>query len=310
MHHAAGRDEHTIYTNARVAGAAPVLRYYSRLAYALNSQKAYVQVSTDNGQSWTTLETQTGSGGTGQSSFSQRTVSLTPVAGKEFKLRFYYGLAGSPYANGSGNGNGWYIDNISFTDVLDTTGAVSATVPATNSVTFAPPSSGEWLIAARPTINGRTLAYGPSLAVNAVTTPPPPTFSDWAATQESAAGLAAGTLSANAAGDHNKDGVPNLVAYALGLSPTQYAGHQLPLPSKQGSNLVLDYAREGSRSDVTVTPQVSPDFQTWYSPGQPGAPAGFTDTLTGTLGTLQSHRVQLPISSGPRWVMRLKVTRP
>jgi hypothetical protein len=310
LHHGSRRDEYIEYRSSRVAGTAPVMRYYSRFAYALTSQKAFVQVSIDNGQTWISLDPQSGSGGSGQSSFSQRTVSLAAVAGREFKLRFYYAIAGAQYSLGSGNGDGWYIDNVSFTDVLDTTGAVSATVPATNSVSFAPPASGEWLLASRPTIGGNPLAYGPSLAVNAVTAPPPPTFSDWATTQESAAGLPAGTLSANAAGDYNKDGVPNLVAYALGLSPTQYAGHQLPLPAKQGSNLVLDYAREGSRSDVTVTPQVSSDFQTWYSPGQPGAPAGFTETLTGTLGTLQSRRAQLPISSGARWVMRLKVTRP
>ena len=308
LHHGNGRDEYLVYNAARVAGTAPVLRYYSRLGTALTTEKAFVQASTDNGQTWFTLETQTGSGGSGQGSFSQRTVSLSALAGREFLLRFYYAITGTSFATGSSAG--WFIDSVSFTDVLDTSGAVSSSVGGNNAVTFVPPSTGEWLLAARPVIGGRTLAFGPNLAVNAVTTPPPPTFSSWATEQETAAGLPAGTLSGNGAADYNRDGVPNLVAYALGLSATQYAGHQLPQPARQGANLIMDYARESSRSDVTVTPEISSDLRTWFAPGQAGAPPGFTDTLTGTLGTLQSRRAQLPIDPSKCWSLRLKVTRP
>ena len=308
LHHLNGQDEYVVYSAPRVAGSAPGLRYYSRLAAALTTDRALVQASTDNGHTWLTLETQSGTGDSGQGSFSQRTVSLSAVAGRDFLLRFYYAITGTSFAIGSGAG--WFIDSVSFTDVLETEGAVSSSVAGNNTITFAPPATGEWLLAARSVINGRTLAFGPNLTVSAVAPPPLLAFSTWASEQETAAGVPAGTISENGAADYNKDGVANLVAYALGLSATQYEGHHLPQPVRQGGNLVLDYAREGSRSGVTVAPEISSDLHTWYSLGQADAPAGFNDTLASTTGTRQSRRAQLPIDPSKPWSLRLRVTRP
>jgi hypothetical protein len=309
LNHASKPAETVTFLHARVAGSAPVLRYYSRLAYALTSQKAYVQASTDNGQTWITLETQTGSGGNGQSTFSQRTVSLAPVAGSEFRLRFHYAVAGSPYSNGSSDSTGWYIDNISFTDVLDTSAAVTAAVPTSNTVAFTPPGTGEWLLSARPIVAGRTLAFGPNLSVNAI---PPATsgYAAWAASHESAAGLPSGTLSATGNADYNKDSVPNLIAYALGLSPTQPAAHLLPQPARSGSHIILQYTKDTAKTDITLTAEATLSPSSWFAPGHAGAPAGFTDTLLNTSGTVQTRRAMLPVTTGQKGLLRLKVTRP
>jgi len=189
-------------------------------------------------------------------------------------------------------------------------GIVTALPPGANLFAFVPATTGAWLLSARPVISGRTMAFGPATEVNAGTVIPPPSFALWAAGFELAATLPAGTLSANPAADHNGDGVPNLMAYALGLSPVAASARLLPQASVIQGNLRLDYSRDTSKADITLTPQVSTNLRTWFTPGQPGAPAGFSDTLLSTNGTVQSRRASVPVSpAGPAY-LRLRVTKP
>jgi hypothetical protein len=163
-------------------------------------------------------------------------------------------------------------------------------------------------LSARPVISGRTLAFGPLNEVNAVTAPPSPAYSTWASQFEVSSGLLAGTLSNAPTADYNRDGVPNLMAYGLGLSPVNTSSASLPQAAASGNSLRLDYLCYTDRADVSVTPQVSTDMQTWYNPGQAGAPAGFTDGLVSTAGTAQTRRAAVPVS-GRNLYLRLKVTK-
>ena len=288
---------------------APVLRYQSRLAAATTSQRAYVQVSTDAGSSWNTVDSQSGSGGNGQSNFNLRTVALTAMAGRDFLLRFSFTLAGTSFFPSTNNSTGWFIDAVSFTDILDTTGAVITGIGGSPSFTFAPADTGTWMLFGCPVISGRPREFGPGLEVAAVTTPPPPVFASWAAGFESSAGLAAGTIANAPASDHNNDGVANLMAYALGLSPVAPSSASLPVPVPAAGILRLDYPRRTDHADVSLTPQISLNLQTWFSPGQAGAPAGFVDTLQSTAGSVQSRRASIPIVPGQKYWLRLRAVK-
>jgi len=288
------------------AGTAPSLQFRSRLAAASSTQRAQVQVSTDNGATWSVLDSQNGAGGNGQSSFSLRTVALTSVAGRDFLLRFAYVFAGGTYYPGTDSNHGWFVDAVTFTDVLDTAGAVVTGLGNSRDFNFTPAETGSWVLSGRAVISGRALAFGPLLEVTATTAP---SYTSWASSHESGAGLPAGTLSQAPAADHNKDGIVNLVAYALNLSPVAPSAPAMPQAVISQGTLRLDYPRYPDRADITVTPQVSADLVNWYSPGQTGAPAGFADTLLSTAGSQQTRRASVPAQGPHRW-LRLKITRP
>lgn len=290
-----GRNETITYQATFHAGAAPSLQFQSRLAGAMNTQKAYVQVSTDGGTTWTNVDTQTGTGSSGQNSFALRTVSLAAVANRDFQLRFNFTISGTSFFNSTNNSTGWFIDAISFTDVLDTTGSEILPLNNATTFTFAPAATGQWLISVRPVVSGRPLSFGPPTEVTAVSSSPPSTFAAWAAGFRSLqAGLAAGTLANNPAADQNRDGVANLMAYALNLSPVSPAAPALPQGVAAGASFRLDYPVVTTRTNVTLTPQISTDLRTWFTPGQSGAPAGFTDTVLTTSGSLQTRRASVP----------------
>jgi uncharacterized protein YkwD len=303
-----GQTQTVTYKNALRGGSAPSLQFQSRLAAATTAQRALVQVSTDNGLSWTTLDTQSGTNSNGQTAFTPRTLSLATVAGRDFLLRFAFGLAGTTYYTGTGATFGWHVDSVAFTDVLDTSGAVITPISGGGrSFTFTPPAStGTWLFSGRAVISGRTLEFGPSLTITAQ--PPGGKFNTWAATFESSAGLPSGTLSNAPAADYNRDGIANLMAYALDVSPVSPGAAGLPRAVVTGGHLRLDYTRRTDRTDVVLVPQVSSDLTNWFTPGQSGAPAGFTDSSVSLSGTAETRRATVPLSGTHRY-LRLKATR-
>lgn len=300
------RNEAIIYKAAFRGGVNPQVHFQSRLRGAKSGQVALVQVSTNGGSSWSTVYSQNGTGSTGEAAFTLRTVSLSSVAGRDFMLRFNFSVTGSEWFTSTSSSYGWFIDAVAFSDVLDTTGATTASIPSGTSFTFTPPDTGDWLLTGRPTVSGRSLEFGPAKQVVAI---PPPSFSTWAASEESTAGLPAGTLSQSPSGDYNRDGVPNLMAYALGLSAVQQQAAALPQATVAGGRLQLDYPRVAGRQDVTVVPQISFDLRRWFAPGEAGAPAGFTDVeLPGSGGTV-TRRASVPTGS-QSYYLRLKATQP
>jgi hypothetical protein len=183
-----------------------------------------------------------------------------------------------------------------------------APVPAGNTFLVAPSAAGSWILSARAVVSGRALAFGPGAEVVAVTAPPS-TYAAWAAGFESGAGLPAGTLANSVAADYNHDGVANLMAYALGLSPVSPSAGGLPQAVVSGGSLRLEYPKDTLRGDVVLTPEISTNLQTWFAPGQAGAPAGFADTLVSTSGTVQTRRASVPVSAGQKIYLRLRATK-
>jgi uncharacterized protein YkwD len=126
--HVQPADQVLMLNETFVASADSSLRFDSRLGIASTGQVALVEASVDDGATWSTLYQQAGqlSGTTsslGETTFSEKTVSLAAYANRALRLRWRYQLlAGVSYYPQSSTGAGWYIDDVQLTGVL----AVSA----------------------------------------------------------------------------------------------------------------------------------------------------------------------------------------
>lgn len=153
------------------------LNFRSRLALAGNGETARVQVSVNNGQSWTDVYSQVGSNGLGEGSFNARSASLAAFAGQEIRLRFVYAVSAGTlflHEENPGNAVGWFIDTITFTNVIEFSSMMIAAVPPGTSFDFTAPAAGAYALAVRPLISAREFPFGPLLNVTATDGPPPP----------------------------------------------------------------------------------------------------------------------------------------
>ncbi len=234
-----------------MAGSA--IQFRSRLGYATSVQTARVQVAAEGTSNWTDVYTQNGTDSSGETGFVTRSVSLASYAGQFIKIRFAYTVANSAYSQTS-SGVGWYVDTISFTNTSELSGATAVGPIVSPAFTFSPPKTGTFLLSARPCISGRYLPYGP---VKEVSTQAPTGYAGWVAASYP-------QVTEGATGDHDGDGLANIIEYAFGFDPTiQTSSTLLPQPSLQGAQWQISYT--GSASGITYGAEWSDDLQTWNS---------------------------------------------
>ncbi len=105
--------EHTITLNTRIAPQADTMVFFeSRLQFASFNQVARLQVSSDDGVTWTSLWSRTGTGNAGQAAFELVSVALGAYTGQYLHLRFHYEYMGGVAYTGTGTHVGWVIDDI------------------------------------------------------------------------------------------------------------------------------------------------------------------------------------------------------
>lgn len=102
--------------------------------------------------------------------------------------------------------------------------------------------------------------------------------------------------------DFDKDGVPNLVEYALGLNPKTANTTGGPTLTLEGGHWTLTYTRPASRADVTYAVQFSINLASWST-------TGVTHTLVATAGGVETWRATYPAASAPNCFLRLMVTK-
>lgn len=136
-----------------LAGDGAALRFRSRLGFATTAQVARVEVSTDDGMSWTEAWSQAGTDGAGEGSFTQRTVSLTAWQGKFVSVRLAYAWTNtlSGYV-GEQSTVGWFVDDVEFLGQAAAT--VVAQGDATSGFAFAPTERGAHRVQARGRYHG------------------------------------------------------------------------------------------------------------------------------------------------------------
>jgi len=137
-------------------------------------------------------------------------------------------------------------------------------------------------------------------------------YSAWASAQ--GANFAGASAAMDA--DPDRDGMPNLMEYALGGNPLDSTSAPAPAVSLDGSNrLRLTFACAG-RSDLVYTVQSSTDLSQWTAIARSQGGAAFTTIAAGSAviadpGTgARSVTVTDPGSISPRRFLRLQVSSP
>lgn len=291
--------------------ASAALSFQSCLRVSTTAEQYKVQVKEDGSSAWVDVDSQPGAGGGASGAgFASRNVSLASMANKNFRIRFLLNFSGgSYYPNQYGNSYGWFIDAISFTNIQELQNETVTTLAGTTG-TITPAATGSSLHAIYPVISN--LDFPPAVKTVTVQASLPAGFATWASTLESGNSLPAGTL-ANPDADYDKDGQANLVEYAFGTSPVLAAESRTryPVASKSGSTIVVNYQVDTSLTDLTYVAEASMTLASgsWRTPGQAGAPAGFTDQLVSTNGSIQSRKATIPLSAGARVLFRVRVVQ-
>lgn len=146
-----GNPQALVFSDLLIPGAQAWLRFSSRLGLATTAQYAAVQVSSDDGLTWSDVYRQYGNDNFGETSFGDKTVDLGAYANRAIRIRFYYASTGQYYPQTS-SGIGWYVDNIRLGKVsraVDELPIVKIKRPAFD---FTPPQTGNYFLAARAVI--------------------------------------------------------------------------------------------------------------------------------------------------------------
>jgi uncharacterized protein YkwD len=150
------------------------LSFVSRLAFATTNQVPRVQVSQDNGSSWTDVWAQTGGSESSSGAYQSVNVSLGGLARIETKLRFIYAYefhdTGSYYTDTS-YFVGWFFDNISLTGVDSGAVAGSSTVNGAAQFAFSAGASGNYLVFLKAAVPNRSYPVGNVLEFQSVAAP-------------------------------------------------------------------------------------------------------------------------------------------
>lgn len=301
----AAPDDQFIEMNAVYVGTSTSsLNFRSRLGFATTANFIYLQAKEEGKDAWTNLYSQQGTGTSGEASFQSRTISLTSLAGKAFRIRFLYSNLGS-YFNSSGSGVGWYIDAINFTNTWEATTPTTGTLSGPSGSLVAPAST-PWHVMIRPVVGGY-LFPATEQTLSVVDTS---VYTNWVTYHEALGGLAPGSLTATS--DPDGDGRRSLLEYAFGSNPVAADAASPTWPSVQPSatHLVLRYVKNTALGGLTITPEVSDGSSVWRTPGQLGAPAGFVDVLVSTSNGVQTREARVPLSAGARQFLRLRTSVP
>jgi hypothetical protein len=162
------------YKNSFHVKAGASVSFRSRLGIAAVDQVARVEVSTNNGLAWQPVYSQAGKGSDneGETSFQARSISLETFAGKSIQLRFNFSINSGGFFTETSDGYGWYIDDITFGNLVDTSSAEIKTLPEGTTFAFTPSVVGTHLLAVSPIISGRDLGFGSTKMVVVSSGPP------------------------------------------------------------------------------------------------------------------------------------------
>ncbi|MEI6176617.1 MAG: Calx-beta domain-containing protein [Verrucomicrobiota bacterium] len=148
--------------------ALATISFQSRIRYAITTEHFKVQVKEEGG-TWIDVDDQTGLTGHEETGFTERTTrTLTEMVGKAFRIRFlqqYNG--GSIY--GTAYNMGWFIDAINFKNISTLTNNALTTL-TTNTGSFTPAATGNFLMSVTPVISNRD--YPASYQILSVSSPP------------------------------------------------------------------------------------------------------------------------------------------
>ena len=104
------------------------------------------------------------------------------------------------------------------------------------------------------------------------------------------------------AGSLAGDGIPNLLKYGLGMDVTEPAKSATSTPGSEPGFVTLTYTKRTTATDVTFSIERSTDCTVWTA-------ATATNTVLGTVGTVQTVKAKVALNNEPSLYLRLRVTR-
>lgn len=149
------------------AGPGARLTFARRLGWAGDGQVARAQISLDGGVTWQDLWSQAGSGGAGETSFTNQVASLGAFALREFSVRFVYEFIGGAFFPDADAGVGLYLDDIAVERCEELVDEVISEIPGGGSFAFRPSEAGAFGLKVRPKIGDRPFPWGPMKLVAA-----------------------------------------------------------------------------------------------------------------------------------------------
>ena len=143
------------------------LLFAGRLGFANTGEVARCQISTNGGMNWQDIWTRAGTGGSGESAFSNQTVSLAAFNGQESMLRFVFDHAGGDYYTPGTGVVGFYLDDIAVSNAEELIEPAVTDVASGTAFSFNPASPGEYSLRVRAKVSARILDFGPANLVSA-----------------------------------------------------------------------------------------------------------------------------------------------
>jgi hypothetical protein len=290
-------DQSFTVTRNIIPGASSQLNFYDRARFSVTTTTMEAQVSTDNGNSWTTVSSRPGVGlnsGLWDASWISRGVSLSSYAGQVIQVRFIMKANGGSVTQGVSSSFGFFIDDVTITNATQLVNTTTTTLAgAAASFDLNATTAGGALVngtgyymRARPLVGTRWFGFG---ALKSVTAQTPTGYAGWVSSQYPAV---TGGFSA----DHEKDGIANGIEYAFNLNPTvANALSVLPQPSLGGGNLTLSYTEPSGISGITYGAEWSENLTSWTP---------ITDTGSGT-----THVFTVSTAGKTRLFIRHKITQ-
>jgi hypothetical protein len=150
------------------------LSFKSILGYADSDEVARVQISTDTGTSWQDIFTEAGSGGRGETTFTQHTLSLSNYVGQSVLLRFDYDIITTGFYswyNSTSANTGWCLENVIVTNCQQLVNQMTNAATSTNFV-FTPAQIGNYVMQVRGiTFNTFPINFAPAKSLTVIAAP-------------------------------------------------------------------------------------------------------------------------------------------
>jgi hypothetical protein len=244
------------------------LQFYDLCRFVINTSTLSAQVSSDNGNSWTSIWSRAGvvlSGGTSSDwdpSFILNNVSLAGYAGQVILIRFVLSGNNQTVYLGTTSSYGFFLDDITITNATQLINSTVTQLPgSTTSFSLNSTTAGgalqagtSYYLRISPEVGTKWFPFGPYDLVT-VQNSAATGYSSWISSQYP-------SVTGGPTGDYSGDGISNGLKYAFGLDPTIHnALSSVPHPTYSGSSLTLSYT--AGAGGVTYGAQSSTDLVTW-----------------------------------------------
>jgi hypothetical protein len=157
---------------------------YAGTAQTGPGETARLEISLDEGNTWTSIWSQAGvtqdhGADNSEKTFNARSVSLTNYVGKLVMLRFNFDVDPEVgWFDEAGDAYGWYVDDVTITATEQGMAPSTASIDASAKIQFIPPAAGRYILQFGAIAGSRNFPMGPWTLVTAQPAPPIVSFNN------------------------------------------------------------------------------------------------------------------------------------